>query len=987
MNSKALKIIVSLLLLFTILTSLISSKDVYAYADLTEFNEYIENLDISYKDLSLTTSELKAIEDLQKNGGITYGMYTEDNTVLMVFNQISKVFDIEVHQVEYDNFDQLISDVKEGKIDFTGSIYHTEERLQLFDFTTSTHRDKTFLFIKHELYQQVTSEVSKSTRVFKIGYPNGFALEGLLPDRFKENYDYVMVPLNSMDEAARLLESNQLDFVMGDITWYGALISVDGVLAIDYTNYMDSLFAGSVTRKGTNKELVSAIHKMYAETDALIDLQNQIDNYYEKAAIYALTNRYKDAAFHDMTNQIYISEFRPYAYEENGVATGLFVELLEKLKIFFDFNYDINFVKDINPESISESGVTIFAPIFITDENEEKYHLTIPVAESNMKIITIPDNTTKYFTRVSDLDVQKVGALDYGYMHDYTNQVFFNSENIFFYDNLDALVKAIEAGEVSFGIVSYEEFNKYALKKQITHVRVLSTIKLPQYGIAFGTPKTHIGSNTEAVISSAISIINYSELENKYLATNSEIEAVYQYRNEVLQSTLHMIVFTALFAISALSSLIYINRRRANTDYLTKLRNRRTLESYINATKTKKNISIAYIDLDNFKVINDVYGHHYGDKVLIYVASSLKKLSKNSKAFRIGGDEFIIVYNNKSIDFEKDIKKVLGVTISIEETDIRVEGSIGNLDLQKHSVTEVEDIINLVDYAMISAKRRGKNIIVDIDDELVDSFILIRDLRLALENANYEDNLRFYVKPIESDNNIEGFTLTTKCHQNGKDIDFSELQIHISNKQVLNKISLLVFEKLCMTINEMKNENSTKMLYIHDISHDKISEQNIETLASIMHKYNVNPRDIILRVDPSLLVGTKGQQYVNLLNTLGCYITVDFYKMTGESLFCLNQINLTLIELELFGLVEFLKIYSKAEMTVLTNNISDNIAVKKVIDLVEVLSTNLLLYTSSDMYEYFVAEHFANSLKTEVFTVERDSSILFEDFLKNIETH
>ncbi len=287
MNNKTIKLLLCFFLFFTFT----STEKVYAYADLTDFDKYIENLEISYKDLSLTPEELTAIEDLQQNGGITYGMYTNDNTVLMVFNQIGKVFDIEMHQVEYDDFTQLLTDVSNGKIDFTGSVYHTEERLALFDFTTSTHKDKTFLYIQHSLFEEINSKANNSSKTIKIGYPTGFALEAFLSDNFKENFNYQMIALDSMEEASTLIKSSEIDMVFSDITWYESLITVEGIMAIDYTNYIDSVFSGNITKKGTNKELISAINKMYAETNALIELQNQIDKYYENAALYALTNR------------------------------------------------------------------------------------------------------------------------------------------------------------------------------------------------------------------------------------------------------------------------------------------------------------------------------------------------------------------------------------------------------------------------------------------------------------------------------------------------------------------------------------------------------------------------------------------------------------------------------------------------------------------------------------------------------------------------
>ncbi len=984
MKIKAFKFSVIFILFFVIYSIFLPSSEVYAYADLSEFNNYIENLEISYKDLNLTPEELAVIEELQQKGGITYGMYTDDNTVLMIFNQIAKVFEIEVHQVEYDDFTKLTEDIADGEIDFSGSVYHTPERNEIFDFTMATHRDKTFLYTKHDVFEKIRTDEPDSTSIIKIGYPQGFALDAFISDEFKENFDYEMIALQSVDDAVDALKVNELDMVLGDISWYEKIIAIKGIMAIDYTDYIDTVYAANVTKKGTNKELVSAINKMYSETDALIELQNQIDNYYENAAMHGLTQIYKEEIDTDKINQIYVTEYRPYVYQENGEPTGLLVELLKKISDSFGMKYEITFVDDNKADYLSESDITVTMPVFVTNENKERYYLTIPVSESNMQIITIPDKNTKYFTKVSDLGVQKIGALNYGYMHDYMDVVFSNSENVYYYDNLESLISAMEAGEVKFGLISYEEFNKYAIDKRISDIITLSTIKLPQFEISYGTPKTTLGANTEAVLSSALSIANYSDLINKYLSTNSELEAVYEYRTETLRSVIHMTFFTSLFVIFTLCTLIYINTKRANNDYLTKLRNRRTLESYIKVVKSKKNMSIAYIDLDNFKVINDVYGHDYGDKVLIYVAESLKKLSY-SRTFRIGGDEFIIVYNNKFVDFENDIKKVLGVNIAIEQTDIKVEGSIGNLKLEKYCDFSVEDIINLVDYAMISAKRRGKNLIVEIDDDLVNSYIAIRDLRLALEEEQYEDTLKLYLESIKEDNKTYGFCLIAKCHNNGKYVDYNEIQIHMTNKLILNKIGLLIFEKLCKSINRINNNNSTKMRYIYDLSTETLTEKNIQILLDILTKYEINPTDITLRVDPTLFVGSRGKQYVKLLNTLGCNTIVNFHKVTGDSLLCLNQIDISLLELNLTTISEFLTDNEHIVIEDLPKSLSTNLALSKLIDLAEVFKTDLLLYTSGKKYENLIIEFLANSINKKIYIVEKDSLIPFEEYLNNID--
>ncbi len=975
--------IVTLILCFMLFLTLSPCETVYAYADLTDFNNYIENLEITYKDLDLTPEELDVIEELQKNGGITYGMHSNDNTVFMIFQQISKVFNFDATPVIYEDYATLLKDVANGTIDFTGSMLPTQKRLELYDFTTSTHKDITFLYIKHSDFDIITKSNIKINKVLKVGYPSGFALDGLLSEDFKESYKYELIKLNSVDEAVKLVEAGELDMVFGDISWYEELVALENYMAIDYTKYIDTYFSGNLTKKGTNKELISAINKMYSETDALVQLQNQLDNYYESAALYALREKYYDDVNHEKINKIYVSEYRPYVYLEDGVAKGLLVELLDRIFDDFDLKYEITFAHNLNTDYISEKEITVAMPVFDTAETQERYTLSIPIAKSRMAVITKPDETSKYFTSVEDLEIQKVGVLDYEYMHDYVGDVFINDDDIFYYDDLETLVSAIDADEVKFGIVPYEEFNKYAIENQIVKIGVLSALTMPSYSIAFGTPITERGVKYEAILSSALSILNYSDLENKYLSTTPEMETIYKYKAEMYYSRLHMIVFSAIFAVTVLFALIYINQKRANTDYLTKIRNRRSLEAYIKATKAKKNMSIAYIDLDNFKIINDVYGHHYGDKVLIYVANGLSALSKHSRAFRIGGDEFIIVYNNKHICFNEDIKAILNKTIIIEQTNIKVEGSVGNLNLEKYSDLDVNDIINLVDYAMISAKRRGKNIVVEIDDVLVENYLTIRDLRAVLENEQYDDTVKLYLESIKKESDLYGFCLIAKCHHNNHSINYEELRIHMTNKLVLNKIGLLMFEKLCESINKMRETSQIKMRYIYEIEASSVNKQNVEALSALLTKHNIDAKDINLRVDPTLFTGKKGIQYVELINQLGCNISIDFYKLTGESLLYINYLDCSMIEIDLSELIYFLKNKDFSNTTLVYEELSSNLAINKIIDLCNLFSVSLLLYTYNDELVNMIMDFFLEKLDTPIYYIEKDNLILLDDYLQN----
>jgi len=160
----------------------------------------------------------------------------------------------------------------------------------------------------------------------------------------------------------------------------------------------------------------------------------------------------------------------------------------------------------------------------------------------------------------------------------------------------------------------------------------------------------------------------------------------------------------------------------ASIDSMTKLYNRRYFskisESILGlARRDKTQISIAMIDVDYFKKVNDLYGHKVGDDVLIILASLLKEQSRKSDIVcRWGGEEFIILLPNTSLEgaltiTEKIRKAVQAHTISIETNrELNFTISIGVSSVMSHDIN-IEPAIHRADIALYEAKHSGRNIV------------------------------------------------------------------------------------------------------------------------------------------------------------------------------------------------------------------------------------------------------------------------------------
>jgi diguanylate cyclase (GGDEF)-like protein len=157
------------------------------------------------------------------------------------------------------------------------------------------------------------------------------------------------------------------------------------------------------------------------------------------------------------------------------------------------------------------------------------------------------------------------------------------------------------------------------------------------------------------------------------------------------------------------------------TEPMTQLFNRFHFENqikylYENYKNNKIPFSAMLIDIDNFKKINDTYGHHTGDEILKQVAKILKQETRKSDlVFRYGGEEFIILFPNSSLKNIKKvaerIRKAIENNVKIDNNPVTISAGIGEFNDKQISI---EHFLHDLDNALYTAKRTGKNKIIPI---------------------------------------------------------------------------------------------------------------------------------------------------------------------------------------------------------------------------------------------------------------------------------
>jgi len=177
------------------------------------------------------------------------------------------------------------------------------------------------------------------------------------------------------------------------------------------------------------------------------------------------------------------------------------------------------------------------------------------------------------------------------------------------------------------------------------------------------------------------------------------------------------IVSICLSNVMAHEKLNYL----ASRDSLTGLLNRRAMEQILKreferALRYRTPLTVAFIDVDDFKMVNDRYGHKVGDDVLIYVAKHLLNMTRGSDIVaRFAGDEFILILPNtplkESNDFAKRLKSFFfHHPLDLEGTPIRVSISLGLSCIEEGVDNDSMSLLKKADAMLYEAKKKKEDI-------------------------------------------------------------------------------------------------------------------------------------------------------------------------------------------------------------------------------------------------------------------------------------
>ena len=404
---------------------------------------------------------------------------------------------------------------------------------------------------------------------------------------------------------------------------------------------------------------------------------------------------------------------------------------------------------------------------------------------------------------------------------------------------------------------------------------------------------------------------------------------------------------------------------QANNDFLTGLYNRMRCEQDLGRYIAKAQAvncegALLYIDLDDFKHINDGLGHPYGDVLLKAISHSLQRIEGIEKScYRMGGDEFIVIISEAVYPqmerILRDIDSIFSKPWFLKGEDYYCTMSMG-ITCFPSDGNSVDDLIRKADMALMTAKRRGKNCVEYYNDKDQASTYRRLDMEKNMRTAamNVCKEFEVYYQPIVAvqEDGTPCCGAEALVRWNSSVLGFVSPEDFIPLAEYLgliNPIGEFVLEqaaKRCKYWNDMGHPNYKVNVNLSVVQ--LLQNDIIKKIKKVLDETRINPRNLTLEVTESLAINDMEhmKRILSEIKSLGVKVALDDFGTGYSSLNHIREMPIDVIKIdrcfiEHLGEDDFSDAFVK-----MVNELANTIGVKVCVEGVE---TKLQLDVASDM--------------------------------------
>ncbi len=346
-------------------------------------------------------------------------------------------------------------------------------------------------------------------------------------------------------------------------------------------------------------------------------------------------------------------------------------------------------------------------------------------------------------------------------------------------------------------------------------------------------------------------------------------------------------------------------------DSLTGIANRaalnRELDTLITGADGERRGAVLFIDLDNFKGVNDIFGHSYGDSLLVVVSQLLRGVDDGRHfVARVGGDEFIVILQeddrSRIAAYAEKLLALFANPISVNGKSFYVTVSIG-LTVFPDDGTTVEELFKNADLAMYKAKELGKNRHVFFDRALDEAarqkMTIERDLRDAVKNGE----MRLWYQPYveAATGRVCGLEALIRWQRPDRLVMPGEFIKVAEESGLIAPIGDWVFRTACVFVASLRRQWPVHPVVSINLSVVQLVRGDfVQWVRDTIAETGVSPQDIAFEITESVLMDSFEANVEKLteVRRLGVRIYLDDFGTGYSSLKYLRQLPVDIIKID-----------------------------------------------------------------------------------------
>jgi diguanylate cyclase (GGDEF)-like protein/PAS domain S-box-containing protein len=351
-------------------------------------------------------------------------------------------------------------------------------------------------------------------------------------------------------------------------------------------------------------------------------------------------------------------------------------------------------------------------------------------------------------------------------------------------------------------------------------------------------------------------------------------------------------------------------------DAVTGLPNRLALmdrlsQALLSLDRNHGRVAVLFIDLDNFKMINDSLGHEAGDRVLVEVGRRLARISRRSDTVaRFGGDEFVMLCNGLRAD--DDVRLVasravraIGRKFVEDGLDLTVTGSIGVV-VTSDPLSEPGELLQQADIAMYDAKGAGRDGFRMFDPNLHVQAVANHDFDAALRRAIEQKELFLLYQPLFSleDHRLRGAEALVRWRHPERGVvppgDFIPIA---EERGLIGAIDSFVLDEACRQLAEWTRQGHCPdgFTVAVNLSGRQLSDPRlVDRVTSTIKRHGIAFNQICLEVTETALIGELGGAASTLkaLSSLGVRLALDDFGTGYSTLAHVQRLNVDTLKID-----------------------------------------------------------------------------------------